>query len=73
VTRKYNYIGNCAGANGFSVVAEGLGVIILRICASCGGMSFRGECVCLKGCLGFDSSLVQSRSLEVTLVKDLRD
>jgi hypothetical protein len=55
------------------VLAEGLGVIILRTCASCGGMSFRGEGVCLKGCLGFDSRVARSRSLEVTLVEDLRD
>ena len=54
-------------------MAEGLGVIILRTCASCGGMSFRGEGVCLKGCLGFDSRVARSRSLEVTLVEDLRD
>jgi len=43
VTRKYNYKGNCAGANGFSVLAEGPSVIILSTCASCGGMPFRGE------------------------------
>lgn len=73
MTRKCNYKGNCAGANGFSVLAEGFGVIILRICASCGGMPFRGEGVYLKGCLGFDSSVARSRHLEVTLVEDFRD
>ena len=73
MTRKYNDKGNCAGANGFSVVAEGLDMIILRTCASCGGMPFRGEGVCLNGCLGFDSRVALSRSVEVTLVEDLRD
>lgn len=73
MTRKYDYKGNCTGANGFSVLAEGLGVIILRTYASCGRMSFGGKGVCLKGYLGIDSRVARSSSLEVTLLEDLRD
>ena len=62
MTRKCHYTGNCAGANGFSVLAEGLGVIILRTCASCGRVSFRGEGVSLKGSSGFESRVAQSSS-----------